>query len=181
VEGIGCDSLSTVAIRRRERWRRWNRVFWRRAPKKSARLLQRVCHRQTICLRKLGDDRAEKVKFRRFLMNDRVTVSKMVTRQRARVAAVASGRHVLAIQDTSEINYEAQRERKHGLGTAGPRFCLAGRPEKYEYSRQYGSHRGNPGLNRPPPRPARRCGFRPCQVCDSLRFKRGRKRIVRKI
>jgi hypothetical protein len=52
-------------------------------------------------------------------MNDRVTVSKMVTRQRARVAAAAAGRHVLAIQDTSEINYEAQRERKHGLGTVG--------------------------------------------------------------
>src|SRR5271168_1757160 len=97
-----------------------HRVFWRRAPKKNgARLLQRVSERQTICLRKLGDDRAEKVKFRRFLMNDRVTISKMVTRQRARVAAVAAGRHVLAIQDTSEINYEAQRARKHGLGTVG--------------------------------------------------------------
>jgi hypothetical protein len=52
-------------------------------------------------------------------MNDRVTVSKMVTRQRARVAEAAVGRHVLAIQDTSEINYETQRERKRGLGTVG--------------------------------------------------------------
>jgi len=97
-----------------------HRVFWRRAPKKNgARLLRRVCDRQTICLRELGDDRAEKVKFRRFLMNERVTVPKMVTRQRARVAVGAAGRHVLAIQDTSEINYEAQRERKRGLGTVG--------------------------------------------------------------
>jgi hypothetical protein len=96
------------------------RIFWRRAAKKNgARLLQRVCDRQTICMRKLGDDRAEKVKFRRFLMNDRVTVSKMVARQRAHVAALAAGRHILAIQDTSEINYEAQRERKRGLGTVG--------------------------------------------------------------
>ena len=52
-------------------------------------------------------------------MNERVTVPKMVTRQRARVAVGAAGRHVLAIQDTSEINYEAQRERKRGLGTVG--------------------------------------------------------------
>jgi len=52
-------------------------------------------------------------------MNERVTVSEMVTRQRARVAQVVSGRHLLAIQDTSEINYEDQRERKHGLGTVG--------------------------------------------------------------
>jgi hypothetical protein len=97
-----------------------HRIFWRRAPKKNgARLLQRVRDRQTVCVRKLGDDRAEKVKFRRFLMNDRVTVSKIVARQRARVAELAAGRHVLAIQDTSEINYEAQRERKRGLGTVG--------------------------------------------------------------
>jgi DDE family transposase len=52
-------------------------------------------------------------------MNERVTVAKMVASQRARVAQAAPGRHVLAIQDTSEINYESQRERKHGLGTVG--------------------------------------------------------------
>jgi hypothetical protein len=82
-------------------------------------LLARVCERQTIGLRKLGDDRAETVKFRRFLMNERVTVEKMVARVRARVTEAAAGRHVLAIQDTSEINYEAKRARKHGLGTVG--------------------------------------------------------------
>jgi Transposase DDE domain len=97
-----------------------HRIFRGRALKKTgAWLLQRVCDRQTVCLRKLGDDRAEKVRSRRFLMNDRVTVAKMVTLQRARVAAAAAGRHVLAIQDTSEINYQSQRGRKHGLGTVG--------------------------------------------------------------
>lgn len=82
-------------------------------------MLARVCERQTVCLRKLGDDRAEKVKFRRFLMNERVTVEKMVIRTRAHVRAIAAGRHVLAIQDTSEINYEAKRGRKRGLGRVG--------------------------------------------------------------
>src|SRR5512144_186126 len=96
------------------------RVFRRPAPKKNgAQLLARVCERQTIGLRKLGDDRAKTVKFRRFLMNERVTVEKMVARVRARVTEAAAGRHVLAIQDTSEINYEAKRARKHGLGTVG--------------------------------------------------------------
>lgn len=52
-------------------------------------------------------------------MNERVTVEKMVTRTRARVAEVAAGRHILAIQDTSEINYEAKRGRKRGLGKVG--------------------------------------------------------------
>jgi Transposase DDE domain len=96
------------------------RIFWRWASKKNgAQLLGRVCERQTVCLRKLGDDRAEQVKFRRFVMNERVTVGKMVARLRARIAEVAAGRHVLAIQDTSEINYEAKRARKRGLGTVG--------------------------------------------------------------
>ena len=96
------------------------RVFWRRASKKNgAWLQQRVCDRQTVCLRKLGDNRAETVKCQRFLMNERVTVTEMVARQRERVAEAAAGRHVLVIQDTSEINYEAQRGRKRGLGTVG--------------------------------------------------------------
>ena len=82
-------------------------------------MLARVCERQTVCLRKLGENRAEKVKFRRFLMNDRVTVEKMVIRVRARLNAIVAGRHVLAIQDTSEINYEAKRGRKRGLGKVG--------------------------------------------------------------
>jgi hypothetical protein len=52
-------------------------------------------------------------------MNDRVTVGRIVVRLRARIATAAAGRHVLAIQDTSEINYESKRARKRGLGTVG--------------------------------------------------------------
>ena len=43
----------------------------------------------------------------------------MVARMRQRVAEAAAGRHVLAIQDTSEINYESKRARKRELGTVG--------------------------------------------------------------
>jgi hypothetical protein len=82
-------------------------------------LLERVCARQTVCVRKLGDNRAEKVKLLRFLMNKKVTVGRMLARQRARIAEHVRGRHILAIQDTSEINYEAKSGRKCGLGTVG--------------------------------------------------------------
>ena len=95
-------------------------IFRRCASKKNgAALVQRIGERQTICVRKLGDDRAEKVKFRRFLLNDRVTIAEMVASRSTSVAGAAAGRHVLAIQDTSELNYQAQRGRKHGLGTVG--------------------------------------------------------------
>lgn len=82
-------------------------------------MLERVSARQTVCVRKLADDRAEQVKFRRFLANEAVTVEEMVAHRAIFVAAAAEGRHVLAIQDTSEINYQAQSGRKRRLGKVG--------------------------------------------------------------
>jgi hypothetical protein len=82
-------------------------------------IMQRIAERQEVCLRKLADDRAEQVKFRRFLSNEAVTGEEMVAHRAMLTAAAAMGRHVLAIQDTSELNYEAQRGRKRRLGTVG--------------------------------------------------------------
>src|SRR5260370_11555108 len=96
------------------------RVFRRRASKKNGALWrERICARQTVCLRKLGDNRAEKTRLRLFLINKEVMVERMLARQRARIAEHVRDRHILAIQDTSEINYEAKRGRKRGLGTVG--------------------------------------------------------------
>ncbi len=82
-------------------------------------LIERMTERQEVCIRKLADDRPEQVRFRRFLYNDAVTVEEMVAHRGRFVAAAARGRHVLAIQDTSEINYQSQSGRKQGLGTVG--------------------------------------------------------------
>lgn len=82
-------------------------------------IMRRVSERQTVCVRKLADDRSEQAKIRRFLSNEAVTVDEMVAHRAMFVAAAAKGRHVLAIQDTSEINYQAQSGRKHGLGKVG--------------------------------------------------------------
>jgi Transposase DDE domain len=91
-----------------------------RLKKNGELIVQRVAERQEVRLRKLGDDRPEQVKLRRFLKNEAVTVEEMVAHRALLVAAAAKGRqHVLAIQDTSEINYQAQSGRKHGLGTVG--------------------------------------------------------------
>src|SRR5215470_15085948 len=90
-----------------------------RLKKNGELIVQRVAERQEVCVRKLGDDRPEHAKIRRFLRNEAVTVEEMVA-YRARLAATAaSGRHVLAIQDTSELNYQTQSGRKRGLGTVG--------------------------------------------------------------
>jgi hypothetical protein len=90
-----------------------------RLAKNGGLIASRVAERQTVCIRKLADDRSEQVKFRRLLANKAVTVEEMVAHRGAIVSVAAAGRHVLAIQDTSEINYQAQSGRKRGLGTVG--------------------------------------------------------------
>src|SRR6202158_3729232 len=90
-----------------------------RLAKNGGLIASRVAERQTVCIRKLADDRSEQVKFRRLLANKAVTVEEMVAHRGAIVGVAAAGRHVLAIQDTSEINYQAQSGRKRRLGTVG--------------------------------------------------------------
>jgi hypothetical protein len=82
-------------------------------------LLERMLERQEVCVRKLAGNRPEQVKFRRFLYNDSVTIAEMVAHRAMLTGMAARGRHVLAIQDTSEINYQAQSGRKRRLGTVG--------------------------------------------------------------
>jgi len=64
-------------------------------------------------------DRAEQVKFRRFLLNDSVTVDEMVSHRASLVAKAARGRTCWPFKDTSEINYQAQRGRKRRLWHVG--------------------------------------------------------------
>lgn len=90
-----------------------------RLAKNGELMTRRVAERQTVCIRKLADGRSEQVKFRRLLANEAVTVEEMVAHRAMFVNAAAKGRHVLAIQDTSEINYQAQSGRKRELGTVG--------------------------------------------------------------
>ena len=90
-----------------------------RLRKNGALFVERVSERQEVCIRGLADNRSEQVRLRRFLQNEAVTVEEMVAHRAKLTATAASGRHVLAIQDTSEINYQAQSGRKRRLGTVG--------------------------------------------------------------
>ena len=90
-----------------------------RLARNGALLLERMHQRQTVCIRKLTEGRAEQVRFLRFLSNKEVTVEEMISHRALLAGVAAVDRHVLAIQDTSEVNYQAQRRRKHSLGTVG--------------------------------------------------------------
>jgi len=76
--------------------------------------------RGNVCIRRLGDgDGTQTKQFRRFLANDRVTVDRVIASWSEQTGPAAAGRHVLAIQDTSEIFFRTRADRTRGLGEIG--------------------------------------------------------------
>jgi hypothetical protein len=75
---------------------------------------------EDICLRRLArGNRAREVQFHRFLGNAKVTTERVIESWSEGTAAAAEGRHILAIQDTSEINFATTPKRRRGLGEIG--------------------------------------------------------------
>jgi hypothetical protein len=74
----------------------------------------------TTCLRRLaqGKDEAER-RFGRLLRNPKVTVERIVTGWGEATGSAVVGRHILGIQDTSEINFKTGEGRRRGLGSIG--------------------------------------------------------------
>ena len=92
--------------------------FRRRTPgKKGGLLLAGMVARTSTCLRRLaGGRRSGIVGFSRFLANPRVTVEALLDGWGAELLQGCLGRHILAIQDTSEFNFTTTKERSRGLG-----------------------------------------------------------------
>jgi hypothetical protein len=76
--------------------------------------------RESSCVRRAADGaRSKIVRYGRFLANPRVTVEALLAGWSEQTALAAAGRHVLAIQDTSEIHFRTTAERRRGLGEIG--------------------------------------------------------------
>ena len=83
-------------------------------------LLERMVAGKDVCLRRLAQgNRALEVRFNRFLANDKVTAERVIESWSEGTAAAAADRHVLAIQDTSEINFATTPKRRRSLGEIG--------------------------------------------------------------
>lgn len=73
-----------------------------------------------VCLRRLAKgDRSLEVRFNRFLGNAKVTAERIIESWSEGTVAAVTGRHVLAIQDTSEIHFNTTPQRRRGLGEIG--------------------------------------------------------------
>jgi hypothetical protein len=74
----------------------------------------------TTCLRRLAEGRDElEIRFGRLLRNPSVTVEGIVAGWSDETAPGVAGRHVLAIQDSSDINFRTNDAHTRGLGTIG--------------------------------------------------------------
>jgi hypothetical protein len=91
-----------------------------RLQKGGADFLGALLAKPSCCLRQLASGRRDReVKFGRFLHNDRVTAEEIVETAAAHTARAAQGRHVLAIQDTTDLNFTKHAKSKSGFGVIG--------------------------------------------------------------
>lgn len=82
-------------------------------------LFERVATAGTLVLRKLGESRAGEKAVHRFLSSPYVGVDRIVETLAARTAVQCSGRRILAVQDTTEINFSGRDKKRRGFGPAG--------------------------------------------------------------
>ena len=66
-----------------------------------------MIERETAIINQFSTDRAEVVAASRFFNNDSVELGSLIEATRAACAAQCAGRRVLAIQDTTEVNYSS--------------------------------------------------------------------------
>jgi hypothetical protein len=75
---------------------------------------------ESVCLRRLaGGSRRGIVGYARFMANPRVTVERVIEGWSEGASSACAGRHILAIQDSSEIKFATTPERRRGLGEVG--------------------------------------------------------------
>lgn len=82
-------------------------------------LLDRMAATGSLVARKVGVTRAGEMAVHRFLSSPYVSVESIVETLAARTAAQCAGRRVVAIQDTSEVNFRGRAAKRRGLGPGG--------------------------------------------------------------
>lgn len=86
----------------------------------GALFFKRINELLTVCIKSLAPDRAAEVAFHRFLNNDKVTTQEMSEELSKKTNEVSSGKtHVLCLQDTVQLTYPTQANKKASFGPSG--------------------------------------------------------------
>jgi hypothetical protein len=82
-------------------------------------LLERIMATGSVVLRRLGKTRPGEMAVHRFLSSPYVSVEQIVETLAGRTAERCGGRHVLLVQDTTEITFTDRDKKRRGFGPAG--------------------------------------------------------------
>jgi hypothetical protein len=82
-------------------------------------LIERMAALGTVVLRRLGETRAGEMAVHRFLSSPYVSTQSIVETLSSRTVEQCRGRRILAVQDTSEVNFAGRDKKRRGLGPAG--------------------------------------------------------------
>jgi hypothetical protein len=90
-----------------------------RVAKRADWLIDRIAATGSLVLRRVGESRAGEQAAHRFLSSPHVDVACIVDTLAERTATRCAGRRVLAVQDTTEINFAGREQKRRGFGAAG--------------------------------------------------------------
>jgi hypothetical protein len=83
---------------------------------KGGAILEQMVARKTVCLKRLGGHRKGEERVGRFFANRKVTTEKIIEGWSRQTGAACTGRHVLLIEDRSEVKFPTTAPRRRGLG-----------------------------------------------------------------
>lgn len=86
---------------------------------RGAWLFERIVATGSLCLRKVGGDRAGEIAAHRFLDSPQVSAGEIIATLAQRTAEACRGRQIIVAQDTTEVNFSGRELARHGLGPAG--------------------------------------------------------------
>jgi hypothetical protein len=83
---------------------------------KGGAVLERMVVRKTVCLRRMGGSRGGELAVGRFFASPKVTAAKIIESWNSQTGPACAGRHVLAIEDRTEVKFPTTAQRRRGLG-----------------------------------------------------------------
>jgi hypothetical protein len=90
-----------------------------RRAERGAWLFDRIVATGSLVLRQVGGDRAGEIAAHRFLDSPQVSADEIIRTLGMRTGEHCRGRRIIAVQDTSEINFSGRDRARRGLGPAG--------------------------------------------------------------
>jgi hypothetical protein len=87
-------------------------------------IVEAIAAKRSLVVREIGGKRAGEVAVHRFLGSPQVSPEELIAGFAERTAQAALGRAVVAVQDTTEINFRGRSAARRGLGPAGDGISL---------------------------------------------------------